>query len=131
MLNIEAIITKIRNIIADNTSLALTDVYSPVFPQEDKDNICAVTWLGGLPEYSLYDMQSINGTFRVLIKGTTNDTATRGLADEIFNALNLQHDITIGNNKIIQILATTLPTYVGVDEELRYIYNITFNLKGR
>lgn len=128
-MNTEAIITKVRNIIADNTSLALTDVYSPELPQE-KENICAVTLLGGIPEYNLCGLQMFTLTLRVLVRGTTNDTTTRKLADDIFNALNLQHDITVGSNKIIQILATTTPVFVGKDEELRNLYNITFSLKG-
>lgn len=44
-MNTEKIITKIRNIIADYTNLALTDVYTPELPQ-DKENVCAVTLLG-------------------------------------------------------------------------------------
>lgn len=76
-------------------------------------------------------MQSYDLTFRTLIKGTTNDTTTRALADNVYNALNLQSDIDLSGNKIIQILAKTTPVFVGKDEELRNIYNITFNLKGR
>ena len=129
-MNTEKIITKIRNIIADYTNLALTDVYTPELPQ-DKENVCAVTLLGGNPNFNLCGMQDFSITFRVLIKGTTNDTSTRALADDIFNALNLKGDIELGSNKIIQILATTTPIFVGKDEELRNLYNITFNLKGR
>lgn len=129
-MNTEAIITKIRNIIADNTNLALTDVYTPDLPQE-KEMVCAVTLLGGLPEFDLCGMHSYDLTFRIIIRGTTNDTSTRAMADSIFNALNLKSDISIGNSKIIQILATTTPVFVGKDEELRNLYNITFNLKGR
>lgn len=128
-MNTEGIITKIRNLIADNTDLSLTDVYSPQLPQE-KENICAVTLLGGLPEYDLCGLNMFNLTFRVIIRGTTSDTTTRALADDIFNALNLQSNVTVGSNKIIQILATTTPVFVGKDEELRNLYNITFNLKG-
>ena len=129
-MNTEKIITKIRNIIADYTNLALTDVYTPELPQ-DKENVCAVTLLGGLPEFNLCGMQSYDLTFRTLIKGTTNDTTTRALADNVYNALNVEGDIDLSGNKIIQILAKTTPVFVGKDEELRNIYNITFNLKGR
>ena len=130
-MNTEAIITKIRNIIADNTALELTDVYTPALPQEKRDNICAITIVGGIPEYSLCGASTYDLTIRTLICGTTNDTITRALTDSIYKALDLQSDITVGNNKIIQILATTTPIFVGKDEELRNLYNITFNLKGR
>ena len=124
-MNTEGLITKIRNIIADNTSLALTDVYSPELPQE-KENICAVTLIGGNPKYNLCGSSHLEQTFRVLIRGTINDTTTRALADEIYSALDLQRDIVFGSNKIVQILAITTPIYVGKDENQRILYNITF-----
>ena len=129
-MNTEKIITKIRNIIADYTNLALTDVYTPELPQ-DKENVCAVTLLGGNPNFNLCGMQDFSITFRVLIKGTTNDTSTRALSDSIFNALNLKSNIESNGATIIQILATNIPTFVGKDEELRNLYNVIFNLKGR
>lgn len=124
-MNTEGLITKIRNIIADNTSLALSDVYSPELPQE-KENICAVTLIGGNPKYNLCGSSHLEQTFRVLIRGTINDTTTRALADEIYSALDLQRDITFGSNKIVQILAITTPIYVGKDENQRILYNITY-----
>lgn len=124
-MNIEGLITKIRNIIADNTSLALTDVYSPELPQE-KDNICAVTLIGGNPKYNLCGSSHLEQTFRVLIRGTINDTTTRALIDEIYSALDLQKNITFNSNTIVQILAITTPIYVGKDENQRILYNITF-----
>jgi len=124
-MNIEGFITTIRNLIADNTSLALTSVYSPELPQE-KDNICAVTPIGGNPKYNLCGSSHIKQTFRTLIRGTINDTTTRALADEIYSALDLQRDIVFGSNKIVQILAITTPIYVGKDENQRILYNITF-----
>lgn len=128
-MNTEAIITAVRNLIANGTTLALTDVYTPELPQE-KENICAVTLLGGLPHYDLCGLQMFDLTLRVLIRGTQNDTSTRALADDIFNAVNSAQDITAGTSNIIQILATTTPVFVGKDEQLRNLYNITFNLKG-
>lgn len=126
-MNIEGLITKIRNIIADNTSLALTDVYSPELPQE-KENICAVTLIGGNPKYNLCGSSHLEQTFRVLIRGTINDTTTRALADEIYSALDLQKNITFNSNTIVQILAITTPIYVGKDENQRILYNITFKM---
>lgn len=124
-MNIEGFITKIRNLIADNTSLALTDVYSPELPQE-KENICAVTLIGGNPKYNLCGSSHLEQTFRVLSRGTINDTVSRALADDIYNALNLQNDIVFGSNKIVQIIATTTLIYVGKDENLRILYNSTY-----
>lgn len=126
-MNIEGLITKIRNIIADNTSLALTDVYSPELPQE-KENICAVTLIGGNPKYNLCGSSHLEQTFRVLIRGTINDTTTRALTDEIYSALDLQKNITFNSNTIVQILAITTPIYVGKDENQRILYNITFKM---
>lgn len=124
-MNTEKFITKIRNLIADNTTLALTDVYSPQLPQE-KENICAVTLVGGNPQYNLCGSSHLDITFRVLVRGTTNDTTTRALVDDIYSALDLQYDITIDSNTIINILASTTPIYVGKDENQRILYNITF-----
>lgn len=130
MLNTEALITKIRNIIADGTTLALTDVYSPELPQE-KENICAITLLGGTPLNNLCGVQYYDITGRVLIRGTTSDTATRALADDIYNTLHLTSDVSYGTgNTIIQILAQ-VPIFVGKDEELRNLYNITFRVKEK
>lgn len=124
-MNTEGFITTIRGLIADNTSLALTDVYSPELPQEG-DNECAVTLVGGTQKYNLCGNSHIEQTFRVLIRGTINDTTTRALADDVYNSLDLQRDITFDSNKIVQILAITTPIYVGKDENQRILYNITF-----
>lgn len=129
-MNSEAVITKLRNIIADNTSLALTDVYSPALPQE-KENIVAISLLGGLPLNNLCGTEYFTITFRILVRGTENDTTTRALADDIFNALHLQSNISITGSTIIHILAITTPVYVGKDENQKILYNITFSLKVR
>lgn len=128
VLDTEGFITKVRNLIADNTTLALTDVYSPELPQE-KDNIVAVTLLSGTQDYNLCGNGYFYPTFRTLIRGSVNDTTTRGLCDDVYNALNLQSNISFNSSTITQILATTIPTYVGKDEALRNLYNITFQAK--
>jgi hypothetical protein len=121
----EGLITKLRNIIADNTSLSLTNVFSPELPQTG-DNICCVTLLGGNPEFDLSGQAQYTQTFRTLVRGTQNDTTTRALADEVYNALNLQKNVVFNSSKIIIILANTTPIYVGKDENQRILYNITF-----
>lgn len=128
MLNIEQFITKIRNIIADGTSFALTDVFSPALPQE-KEDICCVTLLGGNTNNNLCENMYNDLTFRVLIRGTANDTTTRALADEVFNALHMQNSISLTNGNIINIFASGTPVFVGKDENERILYNITFNSK--
>lgn len=128
VLDTEGFITKVRNIVADNTSLALTDVYSPELPQE-KDNIVAVTLLSGTQDYNLCGNGYFYPIFRTLVRGSVNDTTTRALCDDVYNSLNLQSNISFNSSTITQILATTIPTYVGKDESLRNLYNITFQAK--
>lgn len=125
MLDTEGFITKIRNIIADGTTLALTDVYTPELPSE-KTNICAVTMLAGRNMYNLCGNDVFDITFRVITRGTNNDTNTRDLVDDIYNALNLQSNVSFNSSKIIQILAETTPVYVGKDENNNNVYNITY-----
>ena len=127
MLDTEGFITKIRNLIADNTDLALTDIYSPELPQE-KENIVAVTLLTGFTDYNLCGQDYWYQTFRTLVRGSKNDNTTRALCDDVFNALQLKKT-TYDNYEIVQILAVTTPIYVGKDNNQRNLYNITFQAK--
>ena len=127
MLKTKEFITKIRNIIANGTSLALTDVYSPELPSE-KTGICAVTLLAGNNTYNLCDNSYFDLTLRVIIRGTSNDTTTRDLVDDIYNALNMQSNVSFTGGKIVQILADTTPVYVGKDENNNNVYNITYRI---
>ena len=126
-MNTEGFITKIRNLIADNTDLGLTDVFSPELPQE-KEYIVAVTLLTGFTDYNLCGQDYWYPTFRTLVRGSKNDTTTRALCDDVFNALQLK-ETSYNNYKIVQILAVTTPIYVGKDENQRNLYNITFQAK--
>ncbi len=123
MLNTEKFITKIRDIIIADTSL--TSAYSPDLPQEDITT-CAVTLLAGSTTNDLCNNIYNTLGFRVLIRGTQNDTTTRGLVDEVFNALHLKKNISLTNGYIINIFGGT-PVFVGRDENQRIEYNITFN----
>jgi hypothetical protein len=125
MLDTEGFITEIRNIIADNTSLALTQVYTPDLPSEGT-NICAVTMLAGNNLYNLCEVEYFDFTFRVIIRGTSNDNSTRELTDEIYNALNLRSDEVFNTSTIVHILANNTPTYIGKDENQNNLYNITY-----
>lgn len=124
MLNTEKFITKIREVIIDETSL--TSAYSPDLPQ-DGELICAVTLLGGNSNDNLCNRTSYyTMTFRALIRGNLDDIDTRPIADEIYNVLHLKKNINFTDGKIINVLASTLPVYVGRDENQRILYNITF-----
>lgn len=125
MLDTQGFITKIRNVIADGTDLALTEVYSPELPSEGTD-ICAVTLLAGTPLYNLCEVEYYDLTFRVIIRGTLKDSTTRELADDIYNALDLEEDISFSGGDIVHILAETTPVFVGKDNNNNNLYNITF-----
>ena len=114
-------ITTIRNYIIDNTSI--TKIYSPELPQDESEDICAITMLGGNPLNSLCGSLINYFTIRIIIKGSTNDTNTRKLTDEVYNSIN---NVKI-DNYIIQ--ATTVPIYVGKDENMKILYNITFKIE--
>ena len=90
----------------------------------------AVTILGGTATDNLCEVQYYDITARALIRGTTNDTATRELADKVYNCLHLAKNITFDDSKIIQIIAQA-PVFVGKDNDLRNLYNITFRIKEK
>jgi len=126
-MNTKGLITKLRNIISVGTGISLTSVVTPELPQTG-DNMIAITILGGNPLNNLCGVQEYNITCRTLIRGTTNDTTTRELADKVFNCLHLTSNIEFDSNKIIQIIAQA-PVFVGKDNDLRNLYNITFRIK--
>lgn len=126
-MNTENLITKLRNIVADGTSLSLNKVYSPMLPQNG-DDICCITLLSGSTTNNLSnEMEYSKITFRTLIRGTENDTTTRSIVDEVFNVLHLLKDESFTGGKIINCIATSTPIFVGKDENQRILYNITFN----
>ena len=126
-MNTKGLITKLRNIISTNTGIALTSVVTPELPQNG-DNMIAITILGGTATNNLCGAQEYDITARALIRGTTNDTATRELADKVYNCLHLAKNIEFDDNKIIQIIAQ-VPVFVGKDNDLRNLYNVTFRIK--
>ena len=128
-MNTKGLITKLRNIISVGTNLALTSVVTPELPQTG-DNMIAVTILGGTATDNLCEVQYYDITARALIRGTTNDTTTRELADKVYNCLHLAKNISFDSNNIIQIIAQA-PVFVGKDNDLRNLYNITFRIKEK
>lgn len=125
--NTEGLVTKLRNIVSTGTGLPLTSVISPELPQTG-DNMVAVTILGGTALNNLCTIEEFNITGRALIRGTINDTTTRELTDKVFDCLHLASNITFDSNKIVQIIAQ-VPVFVGKDNDLRNLYNITFRIK--
>ena len=128
-MNTKGLITKLRNIISTGTGLVLTSVVTPELPQTG-DNMIAITILGGTATDNLCEVQYYDITARALIRGTTNDTTTRELADKVYNCLHLAKNISFDSNNIIQIIAQ-VPVFVGKDNDLRNLYNITFRIKEK
>jgi len=128
-LNTKGLVTELRNIVSVGASLPLTSVVTPDLPAIG-DNFIAITILGGSALNNLCGVDNYNITGRALIRGTTNDTTTRELADKVYDCLHLASNISFDSNKIIQIIAQ-IPTYVGKDNDLRNLYNITFRIKEK
>ena len=129
-MNTKGLITKLRSIISIGTGVSLANVMTPELKAtgDNLDNNIAVTILGGTATNNLCGVQYFDITGRALIRGTINDTTTRELADKVYNCLHLAKDITFDSNKIIQIIAQ-VPVFVGKDNDLRNLYNITFRIK--
>ena len=131
-MNTKGLITKLRSIISIGTGLPITNIYTPdlIATAPVLDNNIALTILGGTPTNNLCGVQYFDITARALIRGTTNDLTTRELADKVFNCLHLLSNVYFDNNKIIQIIAQ-VPVFVGKDNDLRNLYNITFRIKEK
>lgn len=121
---LENFITKLREYIILKTSFSTC--YTPDLPQ-DGNNVCCVTLLTGTPINSLKSNLYNLITFRVLVRGSSNDTTTRALTDEVWNELHLLKDISFTDGKIINIYGNNTPVYVGRDINNRILYNMTFN----
>jgi hypothetical protein len=123
MLNANGFIDAIRAVLLETS---LTKVYSPSLPQEGEDIAC-ISLLGGASSNNLCNSVDYhNITFRVLIRGTNNDTTAVSLSDTIYNKLHLLKEKSFTGGKIINCVATSLPVFVGKDENMRNLYNITF-----
>ena len=128
MLNIENFITKIRTLIKDELNIT---IHSPDLPQSVSDIGC-ITSLNGSTINSLTNDNLYNGLqFRILYRGTQNDTLTRAKIDSIFNYLHLLKDESFTDGNIINIIGS-IPIYAGRDENENILYNTTFiaNVEG-
>ena len=102
--------------------------YSPDLPQNDE--MCSAISLGtGTNQRALSDdiLYSDIPAY-ILIRGTSNDTESRKLADSIFNQLGHKSNLIKNNTRIILISCDT-PNYAFRDENQRIYYNINVNIK--
>ena len=102
--------------------------YSPDLPHNDKK--CVAISLGQWTNQrsNNEDILYSDIPFYLLIRGTTNDTDTRTIADTIFNYLDHKENIKKRNVRIILISCST-PNYAFRDENQRIYYNINATLK--
>lgn len=123
-MNTESLITLLRGEI-EKTGYKC---YSPDSSQTDE--ICSAISLGqGINQPSLNrNIIYSDIPFSLLIKGTSDDTDTRNIADDIFNQLHYKEHLSNDNLDIILISCST-PNYAFRDENQRIHYNINCTAK--
>lgn len=102
--------------------------YSPDLPQ-DGENIIALSLGEGTNQRALNkNILYSDIPFYLLIRGTSNDTNTRTIADTIFKQLD--HKTNLENDKLrVILISCNLPNYAFRDENQRIHYNINCNVK--
>ena len=123
-MNIESLITFLRNEI-EKTGYKC---YSPDLPQE-LDKIVSVSLGEGTNERAINkDVIYTRIPFYLLIRGTSNDTETRSIADAIFKQLD--HEVDLENDDLrIILISCNMPNYAFRDENQRIHYNINCNVQ--
>lgn len=102
--------------------------YSPDLPQND-EIIVALSLGEGTSERAIgKDILYSDIPFYLLIRGTSNDTDTRAIADSIFKQLDHKTDLENDDLRII-IISCNLPNYAFRDENQRIHYNINCTVK--
>lgn len=102
--------------------------YSPDLPQE-LENIVALSLGEGANERAIgKDILYSDIPFYLLIRGTSNDTNTRTIADTIFKQLDHKKSLENDNLRVI-LISCNLPNYAFRDENQRIHYNINCNVK--
>lgn len=102
--------------------------YSPDLPQE-LENIVALSLGEGTNERAIgKDILYSDIPFYLLIRGTSDDKETRGIADDIFKQLDHKTDLENYNLRVI-LISCNLPNYAFRDENQRIHYNINCNVK--
>lgn len=123
-MNTESLITLLRNEI-EKTGYKC---YSPDLPQ-DLEKIVAISLGEGTNERSLNkDILYSRIPFYLLIRGTSNDTEARGIADTIFKQLDHKTDLENDNLRVI-LISCNMPNYAFRDENQRIHYNINCNVQ--
>ena len=123
-MNTESLITLLRN------EIEKTDYkcYSPDLPQ-GLEKIVAISLGEGSNERSLNkDILYSRIPFYLLIRGTSNDTETRSIADTIFKQLDYKTDLENDNLRVI-LISCNMPNYAFRDENQRIHYNINANIQ--
>ena len=102
--------------------------YSPDLPQE-LENIVALSLGEGANERAIgKDILYSDIPFYLLIRGTSNDTNTRTIADTIFKQLDHKKSLENDNLRVI-LISCNLPNYAFRDENQRIHYNINCNVQ--
>lgn len=121
---IDSLVTLLRNEIEKTTYKC----YSPDLPQ-DGENIVALSLGEGTNQRAIgKDIVYSDIPFYLLIRGTSNDTNTRTIADTIFKQLDHKKDLENEQLKII-LISCNLPGYAFRDENQRIHYNINATVK--
>ena len=102
--------------------------YSPDLPQND-ENIVALSLGEGTNQRAIgKDILYSDIPFYLLIRGTSNDTNTRTIADTIFQQLDHKTSLENDNLRVI-LISCNLPNYAFRDENQRIHYNINCTAK--
>ena len=123
-MNIASLVTLLRNEI-EKTGYKC---YSPDLPQ-NLEEIVSISLGEGTNERSLNkDILYSRIPFYLLVRGTSNDTETRSIADTIFKQLDHKTDLENDNLRVI-LISCNMPNYAFRDENQRIHYNINFNVQ--
>lgn len=123
-MNIESLVTLLRNEI-EKTGYKC---YSPDLPQEP-EKIASISLGEGTNERSLYqDVLYSRIPLYLLVRGTSNDTETRSVADTIFKQLDHKVDLENDDLRVI-LISCNMPNYAFRDENQRIHYNINCNIQ--
>ena len=123
-MNTESLITLLRNEI-EKTGYKC---YSPDLPQND-ENIVALSLGEGTNQRAIgKDILYSDIPFYLLIRGTSNDMETRGIAGTVFKQLD--HKISLENDDLrVILISCNMPNYAFRDENQRIHYNINCTAK--
>ena len=123
-MNTESLITLLRNEI-EKTGYKC---YSPDLPQ-DLEKIVSISLGEGTNGRSLSnDILYSRVPLYLLIRGTSNDTETRSIADTIFKQLDHKAGLENDDLRVI-LISCNMPNYAFRDENQRIHYNINCNIQ--